>query len=812
MAKILNYNKNLIHKTLGAQGSQQCGVYSVAYGWTILEGKCRVSGKPASHQSVANKYNGGHFAMCHWGTMGCTSHTAGSITQRYSIYRKEINAGRPIVNAGKGSGSNQYVCVVGYRNKGNKPSDFYILDPADNKEGWFGSTWAPNMNGSGYGLQYVTFNTKKSAGTSGTAGGGTADHPRSWYTKKYGNEAKVYFEMRDMGYSHKGTCAIMGNIYQESGFRTTATSSDGYGSQGLCQWTGGRLTNLKNYAKKNNMSWTSVKCQCKFLNKELTDSYKDLKSRLKKGNGTLYKLTYDFCFTFERPATWAANMKRRSEAAETYYKRYKNGYGGNGEEGTEGTEGTVAIDMQKRSSVLYSSDNYGFINLELEQEQQEDARTTALKNYMKNVSFTSARSSALPEMLLPVGTAVSTSTKKPIQKVQSILQISDAIVQAPFVELGLGNYTIGSYKNSADEYPNHITRLEVDKTNGEINKYTIGLVHQIRAGEDPNILDKIFSSVRYDKINVRYGDCASLATFKDTEAIITNIVDNRDYTSSRITYTIYATSACNYVSSVRMNFPATTDKPSNIINNLLYNSGEISQALVEVFPGMADRTKVESSGLIPSNDTILRVDAKSNITVLDYIKYLTGCMSNAANSVDTVLRNSTYYLTYEDSIDGSYFKITERGLTNSNSLQRSVFSVTVGYPDGNDVLGFSVNNNSAWQLLYKNGSVSSEYYYDIDSNGNVLEMPSKSLFNRSQIMNEVQKNWWTQMVNFPISATLTLRGLLKPVNLMDFININVVFYGQRHITSGLYTIVGQSDILDGSGFKTNLSLIRVGDN
>ena len=68
------------------------------------------------------------------------------------------------------------------------------------------------------------------------------------------------------------------------------------------------------------------------------------------------------------------------------------------------------------------------------------------------------------------------------------------------------------------------------------------------------------------------------------------------------------------------------------------------------------------------------------------------------------------------------------------------------------------------------------------------------------------------MINFPISATLNLRGLLKPVNLMDHILIDVVFYGQHHITSGLYIVTGQKDILDGSGFKTSLSLIRVGDS
>lgn len=68
------------------------------------------------------------------------------------------------------------------------------------------------------------------------------------------------------------------------------------------------------------------------------------------------------------------------------------------------------------------------------------------------------------------------------------------------------------------------------------------------------------------------------------------------------------------------------------------------------------------------------------------------------------------------------------------------------------------------------------------------------------------------MIKFPLTASITIKGLLKPVMLMDYIKINVVFYGNKHITSGIYAITGQQDILSGSGFKTTLSLVRVTDN
>ena len=67
------------------------------------------------------------------------------------------------------------------------------------------------------------------------------------------------------------------------------------------------------------------------------------------------------------------------------------------------------------------------------------------------------------------------------------------------------------------------------------------------------------------------------------------------------------------------------------------------------------------------------------------------------------------------------------------------------------------------------------------------------------------------MVGFPITATLTMKGLLRPAFLTNYIKINVVFYGQKHITSGLYAITEQVDTLNGSGFRTSFSLIRVGE-
>ena len=65
------------------------------------------------------------------------------------------------------------------------------------------------------------------------------------------------------------------------------------------------------------------------------------------------------------------------------------------------------------------------------------------------------------------------------------------------------------------------------------------------------------------------------------------------------------------------------------------------------------------------------------------------------------------------------------------------------------------------------------------------------------------------MTEFPVTATLTIKGLLKPAILMDKIRINTYFYGLKHVSSGLYIITKQEDSVTESGYKTTLSLTRV---
>ena len=162
-------------------------------------------------------------------------------------------------------------------------------------------------------------------------------------------------------------------------------------------------------------------------------------------------------------------------------------------------------------------------------------------------------------------------------------------VETPFVIAELGGVSFGIYStetrnviqnNSAYRtivatYPNFINSLTVTKVNGTVNTYTLQLVYAITKGDDPNLLEKIFSKAKKDnwRILLSYGDL-SLPSFiyKQEQAMITKIKSNISFDSSRISYTLSCTSTALLGNTGTYNFPKLYAKPSDKIKELLYDN------------------------------------------------------------------------------------------------------------------------------------------------------------------------------------------------------------------------------------------------
>lgn len=402
------------------------------------------------------------------------------------------------------------------------------------------------------------------------------------------------------------------------------------------------------------------------------------------------------------------------------------------------------------------------------------------------------------------------------------------LVEAPFIIVKIGNYTFGKYSSKGEiaqtgipvkvMYPNYMHSINVTKINGAVNIYTIKMIYAITEGDDPNFFEKVFGSVsKTRKITISYGDWNSPSfIYREETAIITKVQSSVDFSGSSISYTISCTSDSLSLRGNSYNFPAyKSKKPSDVIWQLLNNK---SYGLTNIFTGMRDLQKVKKQKLIANNDKAVTIEAKNKVNILDYLNYLVNCMVPLNTTGDSTMSSARYYLTIVDDIknalNGSYFKVTPVIVGDTTTSGTDIFEADIGYPSNNLVTSFSLNNDESWAILYNYSEKlnQSEYTYRLNDDGALVSEYSPNLITSATMQTPTQalKTWWSNMTQFPITATMTLKGLVRPAILMSKVKVNVYFYGQKHIASGIYIITKQVDTVDSSGYKTVLTLTRIG--
>lgn len=140
-----------------------------------------------------------------------------------------------------------------------------------------------------------------------------------------------YSTFTGLGLCPEAACGVLGNIYQESGMNPKAVNSSS-GATGLCQWLGGRLTGLKNYASSKGTDWTDVKTQCEWAWMECEGKDSTTKNLLDKNCGGpegfkklgLEKAVDMWRRCFERCGENEANDARRLSKAKEYYSKIVN--------------------------------------------------------------------------------------------------------------------------------------------------------------------------------------------------------------------------------------------------------------------------------------------------------------------------------------------------------------------------------------------------------------------------------------------------------------------------------------------------------
>lgn len=400
-------------------------------------------------------------------------------------------------------------------------------------------------------------------------------------------------------------------------------------------------------------------------------------------------------------------------------------------------------------------------------------------------------------------------------------------VESPFIIVKIGKYTFGhcdvEYKHKLQShfhvtYPNYMDSLQVNKINGSINTYTLTMTYAITEADDPNRLEKVFGSISKSRtIYISYGDWnAPSFIYKEEEAIITKLTTRVNLNSSQINYTITCTSTSAMLTAAPYNFPAKRAKPSEVIISLLSNS---RYGLTDIFTGMRNLTKAMFKSFIATDDKTVQLEAKTGITIIDYISYLVSCMVFSGETTSDLKKSVYFWSTYDDvtsEYGGTYFKVVRVPSNTKTLVSYNTYEVDVGYPSSSCVIDFSVNNDDSWSILYDYSKRVSlpEYCYEIDDKGDMIQTvsPAATVSRKTLKTTEATRNWWSRVTSFPISATLTLKGLLRPAMLMTYVKVNTYFYGHKHVSSGLYIITKQQDQINKNGYRTTLSLTRVGSD
>lgn len=419
-----------------------------------------------------------------------------------------------------------------------------------------------------------------------------------------------------------------------------------------------------------------------------------------------------------------------------------------------------------------------------------------------------------------------------IIKNRSLLS-SAARIQVPWVKVTIGDYTFGVFDETTKswgkdqagfyqpfsvQFPQYINQLEVQKINGQVNKYTLSINYPITQHDDPNFFEKVFSSVSGTrKIIFTYGDAETPAyVYKNEEAIITGVTQDFNLQSSVINYTVSAVSSAALTTDGNITVMGTGNgkkvKPSDEIKKLFKNN----KSLQDTFTGMS---VADLDRLIAGDDMEVEIDSKRNISAIDYINYLAGCMIPQGSAPG--LSKEIYILTiYDDSITsaertlskkGPYFEVSK---VSTVMARGDAYEIDIGINTSTIVRQFRIEKNENYSIYYdyQNLVHPENYVRRIGADGLWEDKyaPTSMMGTNTFDIKAQERVWWTKATQFPINATVQIQGLLRPATLMQYVKLNVIFPGgNKHISSGLYIVTSQIDNIGPNGYATNLGLTRI---
>ena len=190
------------------------------------------------------------------------------------------------------------------------------------------------------------------------------------YSGIYGGtiQEKVWWALKDLGYSDEAVAGAMGNIdYESAGFNANIVEGGSGEGIGLIQWSYGRRTQLENYAASKGVSWKDEDTQIEFLVAEISGEGPAASASNQRLSGyigdegitathddwanakTVDAATLAFMRFFESPGSRSSYSERASRSSK-YLAEFKNAKRTGGGDGNESLSSTPGIRAKYASS------------------------------------------------------------------------------------------------------------------------------------------------------------------------------------------------------------------------------------------------------------------------------------------------------------------------------------------------------------------------------------------------------------------------------------------------------------------------------
>jgi hypothetical protein len=185
--------------------------------------------------------------------------------------------------------------------------------------------------------------------------------------------------------------------------------------------------------------------------------------------------------------------------------------------------------------------------------------------------------------------------------------------------------------------------------------------------------------------------------------------------------------------------------------------------------------------------------------------YILSIYDNTANN------NSSKPGNADQQNNGPFFKVTK---IDKKVDKDGAYTLTIGYNTREIVTSFSLEQNENYALYYEyqNELAPSQYVRRLNNKGEWEDVyaPVATYDYDLKKSTTAKENWWKLITSYPINASVTMMGLLRPATLMQYVRLNVVFPGgHKHISSGLYLVTKQEDNINESGYTTTLGLTKI---